>query len=430
VKVEVEEVSSVKRKVHVRVPAKTVTQEFDKAYRELSKSARLKGFRPGKAPRSVLERYYGERVQYEVTTKLIQETYPKTLEEQSITPVSQPDIQDVEIKQGEDFQYTAVLEIKPQVEVTDYTGLEIEEKRITITKKKVQERLDEIREMFARLEDVTEDRPIQEGDMVLIEHRFQEDEASPDDRPPQEQMLDLRPERVEENLLKSLVGLKSGEEVDVPHTFDSNHPDADVAGRQGVLKVTVKSIQKKVLPKLDDDFAKRLGEYGSLEELRTKVHDDLEEGERQRIRSEQNDAMFDQLLAKHAFEVPEVMVEAQISQMVRNAQQRLSVHGVTLEQTGQSEEDLRAEFHDRAHKAVRSSLILEAIAKSEGIDAGDDDLESSYERIAERTGRPREEIDKVYQDEAALESLKMSIVEEKVLDFLRDKAKIKDKKKK
>lgn len=426
VKVEVADISAVRKKIHIHVPAEVVTEEVDKAYRALKRSVKLRGFRPGKTPRHILERYYGDRVRYDVTTKLIQETYPKSLQEKSLTPVSQPDIEDVEIRAGEDFQYTAIVEVKPQVEVSDYVGIEIEkQKGVPITEEKVQGRLDEIREMFARLEDLEEDRPVQEGDFVLVEHQVLMNGEPLTDKGPQEEVLELNPDRVEEWLLKAVVGMRLGEETEAPHTFASDHPDQRVAGKEGTIKIMIKRIQKKILPDLDDSFAQRLGEYTTLEELRAKVREELEEGERQRMRSALDEAIMDELLQRHSFEVPETMVELQIQQMIQNTRRRLVAQGLTLEQAGHSEEQMRVQYRDAALKAVRTALILEGIAKQEGMEVTEEDLGEAYQKISQRTGQATEEVKKVYEDPAALDALKGNLIEEKTLDFLREKAKMK-----
>jgi trigger factor len=427
VKVEIEDISSVKRKLSIEVPADLVSREFEKAYRELNRTAKMKGFRPGKVPRSLLERYYGDRVRYEVTSKLIQETYGKSLEEHAITPVAQPQIEEPDIRQGEDFHYTALVEVKPRIDVSGYEGLEILREEMLITGEQVETRLQEIREAFARLEDVEEQRPVQEGDFLLVQHRILLD-GEPLSEEPEERMLELVAGRVEEKLMKALVGLDPGQEVQVPHVFPPDDKDPGRANKEGILAVTVRTIRRKVLPELDDAFAKRLGEYGTLEELKNKVREKVEEREKQRVRSATNDAMIEQLLQRNEFEVREALVELQIEEMIRNTQRRLAVHGITLEQAGSNPEQMRARYRDSAVRAVRTSLALEAVAQKEAIHVTEDLLRGAYERIAGQTGRDVRQVEEMYRDPAALDMLKGNMLEEKALDFLRERAKMVDKK--
>ncbi len=425
--VQVEEISSVKRKLHIVVPAQVVTDEFDRAYRELKRTARVKGFRPGKAPRSLLERFYGDLVRREVIGKIVEETYSKSLEENGLEPVSQPEIEGQDIRSGEDFSYTAIVEVKPQVRVSDYLGLELEREDPQVTEEQVQARLEEIREMFARLENVEEDRPVQEGDFVLIEQTMVMEGEPPDKRAPQERMLEVKPGEAEDSLINALIGLRIGAQGEVPQRFPQDHPDPGLAGREGVLGFSLKAIRKKVLPDLDDAFAQRLGEYQTLEELKARVRQEVEEDERRRIRSSMNQALIDQLLKGHDFEVPEAMVQWQTHAMIRNAMRRLAVHGLTVEQAGGGLEQLQDRFRDSAVRAVRTSLILEAIARQEGIEVNEEEIEETFRSISSQTGRSIQQVRETYKDPDALASLRASKLEEKALDFIRDRAKMLDK---
>lgn len=424
--VQVEEISSVKRKLHIVVPADVVTDEFDRAYRELKRTARVKGFRPGKAPRSLLERYYGDMVRREVIGKIVEETYAKSLKENGLVPVSQPEIEGQDIRSGEDFSYTAVVEVKPQVQVSDYLGLELEREDLQVTEEQVQGRLGEIREMFARLVDVEEDRPVQEGDFVLIEQRIIMEGDAPGKRVPQERMLEVKPGQAEEGLINALIGLRVGGNGEVPQRFPQDYPDPGLAGREGVLSFALKAIRKKVLPDLDDAFAQRLGEYQTLEELKARVRQEVEEDERRRIRASMNQAIIDQLLKRHDFEVPEAMVGWQTQAMIRNARRRLAVHGLTLEQAGGGPEQMRARFRDSAVRAVRTSLILEAIARQEGIEVSEEEIEETFRSISSQTGTSIQQVREMYKDPDALESLKAGKLEDKALDFIRERAKMLD----
>jgi trigger factor len=428
VKVEIEEISAVRRKLHVQVPADEVTAEFERAYRKLQRTARVKGFRPGKAPRSLLERLYGDQVRYEVTSQLIQETYRRSLDQNDITPVSQPDIGEVDVQSGADLHYTASVEIKPQVRVADYVGLEVESEPVQVTDAQVESRLEEIREMFARLEDMEEGHPVAEGDFVLALHRVVLAGQAQDAQGPEELMMEVRPQRMEEALFKALVGVGVGQTVTVPHRFPEDHPDPKLAGKDGALEVTVKAIRKRVLPELDDAFAKRLGEYETLDALRVKVREELEEGERRRIRSAQNESVIDQLLKANPIEVPEALVALQIEEMLRDARRRLAVHGITLEQAGGDSQQMRERYRDPAVKAVRTSFILEAIARQEGLEVTQEALEAVYERLARQSGRDIRQIREMYREPDAMASLKGSLLEEKALDFLIERATIKVKK--
>jgi trigger factor len=281
--------------------------------------------------------------------------------------------------------------------------------------------------MFARLEDVTEDRPVNEGDVLLADHRWFVDGEPLGNGAPQEEMLEVRPERVGDELFKALLGLRPGDETRIPRKFSADHPDQKVAGKEGELHLTVKNIRRKILPDLDDSLAQRLGEYATLEDLKKKVREELEEAGRQRTISEMNEMLIEQLLERHPIEVPETMVELEIQRMIRNTQQRLAVHGLTIEQSGSTPEAMGVRYRGSAEKLVRTGVILESIARQEGIHVEEQDLNDAYKKIANQTGRDLKGVKGLYKDTAAIEAMKETLLQEKTLDFLRDKANIVEK---
>ena len=426
-KVEVEEITSVKRRISVQVPAENVTEEIENAYKDLKKTAKIKGFRPGKTPRSILERFYGDQVKMDVTSKIIQDTYSKSLVEKDITPVSQPEIEDIHLEPGEDFTYTAVVEIKPVFDVTGYTGLELKKEEADVTDEKVNERLEETRTMFGRLEDIAEKRPVADGDYVLIERRVLLEGEPLEDQQSQEQVVHLAENEIAEEIRKALIGAQIDEEKIVAYKFPANYPVAEAAGKDGETALKVKSIKARVLPDLDDEFAKKLGEFKSLDELKAKIKEDLEQEENQRIKAAQDQAMIEQILKTNSFDVPDSMVELQIDEMIRNTERRLTMHGMSLERAGADLEKLRDDYREQAVNAVKASLVLEAVAKKESIEASNQDVEDAFQRISERTGRTPNEIKELYKEQSRIQYLKDSIIEENTLDFLRKGAKIVDK---
>lgn len=427
-KVEIEELDSVKRRIRVEVPARRVDDALEKAFRNLNKRVRIKGFRPGKAPRSVLERYYGDRVRYEVSTQLIEETYSKSVEEKALKPVSQPSIEEVQLKPGEDFRYTAVVEVKPQIEVSDYLGLELPAQPSQLDESAVEQRLEQIREAYAKLVDIEEDRPAGEGDVIVVEHTLMMEGESPEGQNPQEQLVELHPDKVEEKFLKALCGMRKGEETVVTHRFPEDDPNPKLAGKEGRIRIRLKAIKRKELPPLDDELAKKVGDYESLHALRERVRQDLEEAESRRQRSAIHEAIIDELIKRHPIEVPPSMVELQIRDMIQALQRRMAAQGATLDTSEENIQRLRQRFREAAVRAVRASLLLEAVAEKEGIEVTDEDLERAFEEIARRTGRSSSEVRALYKDPSALESLKANVLEEKTLDFLRDHAKMKEEK--
>lgn len=423
-KVQIEEISGVKRKVQVELPAEMVSEKLEQAYKDVGKSAHLKGFRPGKAPRALLERYFGQHIKEQVSSELIEDSFGKIISEHELRAVGRPAVEEVDLKPGQDMRFTVTVEVIPSIDLKDYKGLELPQMELQVTDEEVSARIDEIREMFARLEDVDEDRPTQEGDFVLLLTRFLVEGQLQGPEGGQEQVVELRQGALEDRIYKAVVGLRSGEEVQVPYRFQENHPDSRLAGKEGILEIKLGKIRKKVLPELDDGFARRLGEYAGVEELRAGIRKELEEEARRKIEAQTKEAIVDQLLKLHEFEVPESLVSFQIDSMVREARRRLVVHGMREEETKALTAQMRERYRDSAIRSVRSSLILQAIAEKEGLEVTEEILRKSMERIARETGRDLSQVEKIYQRPEAMESLKESVREELALDFLKQGAKM------
>lgn len=423
-KVQIEEISEVKRKVQVELPPEVVSEKLEQAYRDVGKNAHLRGFRPGKAPRAILERYFGEHIKDQVSSQLIEDSFGKIISEHELRAVGRPAVEEVDLKPGGEMRFTVTVEVIPRIDLKDYKLLEVPQMELRVTDEEVSARIDEIREMFAKLEDVEEDRPTQEGDFVLLLNRFVVEGRLRGPEGGQEQVVELRQGTLEDRIYKALLGLRPGEEVQVPYRFQENHADSSLAGKEGILEIKLGKIRKKVLPDLDDSFARRLGEYTSLEELRLGIRKELEEEARRKIEAQTKEAIVDQLLKLNEFEVPESLVALQIESMMREAKRRLVGHGMKEEDTGALMAQMRERYRDSALRSVRSSLILQAIAEKEGLEVTEEILRKSMERIARETGRDFSQVEKLYQRPEAMESLKESVKEELALDFLRQGAKM------
>lgn len=423
-KVQIEEISQVSRKVRVEVPAERVSERLDRAYQELKRTAQLRGFRPGKAPRSILERYFGEQLREQVGSQIIEETFGEVLKEHELRAVGPLMVEEVDLRPGQEMHYTVTVEVLPSIQVSDYEGLELPQKEVRVTDEQVSARIEEIRDLFARLEDVEEVRPVQEGDLVLLTYRVFVDGEPVGFQGGEEHVVELRQGALEERVYRALLGLEPGQKARVPHRVPPDHQDSRAAGKEGVLELTVGKIRRKVLPELDDAFARRLGEYANLEELRKGIRSELEEEERRKLDAETREAIVEQLLKRYQFDVPESLVRSQVEALVRNAQRRLVLHGLRKEQTGAFMEQMRERYRDPAVRSVRASLILQAIAEKEGLEVTEETLRQAMERIARDTGRDLPQVERMYRSQESLEGLRESVREDLALDFLKQRAKM------
>ena len=422
--VNVEEISSIKKKVNVQVPEDQVTKEVDSFYRELGRKAKIKGFRPGKAPRNILERYFKDYVKAEVIQKLIKDTYPTALSETNLYPVSNPMIDPGDLESGKPFQYSATIEVKPEIKLEGYLGLNIEGKKEEVKDEEVEERLKGLQNLHANLKTIQEARPIQNGDFVIVDY-----EARMDGKPLEEgKAIDLTVEVGSGRFIlafeEKLVGLRLGEEREIEVSFPGDYGYKKWAGKTISFHVKIKETKEKILPILDDEFAKDLGDYSSLEELKVKLREEIERDKKLVLDRQLKDQMVDQLLQKSTFEVPESLVEEQAKALVSDIKLRLASQGMTIDTLGVSEGKLQEDYRMTAMRQVRTFLILEKIAGQEGITVTDEEVENRIKEISERTHQKFDVVKRYYEKNGLIPEVKAGIMNEKTLNFLLEKANI------
>ena len=423
-KASVEEISPIKKKVSVEIPEDQVAKEVESFYKDLGKKAKIKGFRPGKVPRNILERYFKDYVKTEVIQKLIEETYPKALSETHLEPVSPPVVDPGEFEGGKPFQYSAVIEVKPDIQLGGYTGLKIEGKKEEVKDEEVEERLKTLQNLHANLKTISEARPIQAGDYVILDY-----EASLGGKPLEGgKAIDFTVEvgsgQFIPTLEEKLIGLKPEEEREIEVSFPEDYGYQKWAGKTLSFQVKIKEIKEKILPPLDDEFAKDLGDYSSFEELRAKLKGEIEKEKELALERQLKDRVVDQLLEANPFEVPESLVEEQAKALVSDTKLRLAAQGVDLKNLGVSEEKLQGDYRAVAQRQVKTFLILERIAGQEGILATDEEAEARLQEMADRMRQKLEVLKRYYEKNGLLPEVRTGIIRDKTLNFLLEKADI------
>jgi trigger factor len=422
--INVEEISSIKKKMNIEIPGEEVTKEIDSFFEELRKKAKIKGFRPGKAPRSILERHFKDYVKAETLQKLIQNTYPNALAEKDLHPVSDPVIEPGELENGKPFQYSATIEVKPDIKPEGYLGLKIEGKKEEVKDEEVEERLKRLQDLHAHLRTISEARPVQSGDYVIIDY-----EAKMDGKPLEEgKAIDFTVEvgsgRFIPALEENLIGLKPEEEKEIAVPFPEDYGYKKWAGKTISFHLRIKEIKEKILPLLDDEFAKDLGDYSSLEELKVKLKGEIEKEKELALERQLKDQMVDQLLQANSFEVPEILVEEQAKAYASDTKLRLATQGVDFKNLGVSEDKLQEDYREMARKQVRTFLILEKIASQEGITVTDEEAEDRLREISERTHQKFDVVKRYYEKNGLIPEVKAGIMSNKTLNFLIQKANI------
>ncbi len=423
--VKVEDVSSIKKKLIFEVAPEQVDKEVRRAYKKIGKTAKVKGFRAGKVPESVLEKYYGAQMEQEVLTRLINDTYFKALQDNDIPAIGEPNIVDSSgVVKGEAFTYEAEVEIKPEVTAKDYTKLALEKEKLVVDPKVVDDRLEEMRTSRAQLE-VTSRKKARKGDSVVIDFEgFIGDEAFAGGKG-EDYLLELGSGSFIPGFEDQVIGMKREDAKDVEVSFPEDYGQADLAGKPAVFKVVMKEIKEKVVPELDDEFAKGFG-VDTLDELKEQLKTSYETQEKSRVENDLREKLVGALIERNPVEVPEAMIANQLSYMFDNISNRMKSQGMSVEMLGITPENFRENYRDTAIEQVSGNLILEAIGRQENIVAEEGEIDAKLEEISTMANAPLETVKKYYSGPEARSGLLAQIAEEKVISFLLENAKIKE----
>ena len=420
-KVAVEAIEGCKRRLAVEAPVDVVQQEWERAYGRVQKQARLPGFRKGHVPRSLVKVHFSDDVRREVAEHLIPDVYRQALSEAKLDPVNEPDLQEVRLEEGAPLSFVAVVEVKPAIALGDYKGVEVEHAANPVTADELSATLEHMREQQAQFHAV--ERPAATGDLVVVDYTLAIDGLEPSSQKGYEFLVGAR--TVLPEIDDAVVGLRAGEERQVSLRFADDHRREDLRGRGGNATVKVVEVKEKSLPVLDDDFAKSLGEFETLEALRAELMKQLEtrrEHDQQRALQEK---VVDAVIARHEFTVPDALVMRQVAHRIEHARESVRRQGVDPEKMPWDYEKLIAELRPGAEKAVRRALLLEAIADKEAIAPTDTDLDAEVEKIAQASQRPTPALRRMMEKSGDLEGLRQEIRDRMTLELLVANAKVK-----
>ena len=420
--VNIENLSSVKRKISFEIPADRVTSEIDKVYEQIRKNATIKGFRKGKVPQSVIEKNFSGKMAGEVLQNLVSETYLKAITDNKIVPVAPPKIESDIVKKGQPLNYSAVVEIFPEIDVKDYIGLETKKKPYVPNEEVVESRLKDMQTRMAQLVPLAEQRPAINGDIVILDFKGFVDGAPFERGEMEDYMLELGSKSFIDGFEEQIIGMSSGDEGKITVTFPDTYGAHHLAGKEVTFEVKIKEIKYKELPALDDDFARQFG-VDTIAELRGKIAESFEQQEKEKIESTLKDNLVRLLIEKNDLEVPEALVEKQLQFLVENTINNLTKQNLTLEMIGSDETKIREELKDNALLQVKGTLLLEALAKKEGISVEDSEIYEKIQEMAERANQDSDKVEKFYlQNTYARESLIKQLKEEKAIQFLIERA--------
>lgn len=428
-KLEVTELGPVKRALKIEVPSDEVNKHFAQAYAELNKHVRIPGFRPGKAPLAMLEKRYAKEVEEDVVRRLVPTFYEKAVREAGVSPVlvEIPPLERVKIKKDAPFAFTATVEIKPKIELRDYrppNPISLKPDKRTVTDEQVNGALEVLRERQAQVEAAPPGTALAEGSYAILDV---------------EGFLDLAPiegakqtghlHKVGSKALvlgvevdDHLIGKTQGQIVEIPQAYPATHPDQRLAGKTVVYRLTVQAVKQKKLPALDDEFAKDCGPYASLAELTERLRTEMEKALKKDVEETYKDTILKRLVETHHFDLPETLVERELTAMVRTQLQRRQGKPPSADPVERQEEvrKLQEESRPEAMRRVKVGLILEAIAEKEGLTVDQEDVQAELQRLSAELRLAPEELGRLIQagGQDSLDELRARILADKALDFV------------
>ncbi len=418
-KTEVANVSEVERRVTVELDAEQVAGSIDKAYKNLQKKVRLPGFRPGKAPLSILQKHFKAQIEEEVTNELVQKSFPEVMEQQDLKPVSMPKVENGVLEKGKAFSYTVGIEIKPTIDIKDFTGLKIEKPRPEATDEDVNEELERSRASYADMQEISGRATKTDDHIVFDLEGFIGDEPYMGGKKT-DYFLELGKDMLLPGFDENMIGLNLGDTKEFQLEIAADYGDAQVAGKTIAFKIDLKTIKEKVLPELNDDFAKDVGEYENLDQLKDAARTSINQRKRQESEARVRDQIFDALIEKNPFTVPKGMVEMQAENMLQEVTRMFQQQGMDISEMGQSKAQMLENYREPAEKRVRSGLLLEAVATKENIKAEENDYEKQYEELA---GMYNEKLETIKAN-ISKDKLESQIMERKTIDFIMSSAEI------
>ncbi|HEY5512687.1 MAG TPA: trigger factor [Geomonas sp.] len=423
--INVESLSTIKKKINFEIPAQQVTAEIDKAYAEIRKHAAVKGFRKGKVPMGLIEKHYGDKMSEDVLKNLVNDTYFKAVTDQGLNPVSYPVIESDPLKPGQPFSYSATVEVFPEVAVKDYLGLEVVKEQLVQDDQAVAARLKEMQESLSQLAPAPEGHAAAQGDFVIFDFLGTLDGVPFEGGEAEDFQLELGSGRFIPGFEEQLVGMSACDQGTIKVSFPENYGSELLAGKPAEFAVTIKEIKVKELPELNDDLAKEFGEFETLDELKQKLGELQQAQEERRVENELRERLIKSLVEKNDLEVPEILVDRQVAMMLENSKQRLASQRLSLEMMGLTDDGYKIQFRDVARDQVKGSLLLDAVADKEGIEVTDEDIARQIGEIAAGTKQDPATVANLYQTNArAKENLVVQLREDKAVQYLLERAKI------
>ncbi|MBW2569839.1 MAG: trigger factor [Deltaproteobacteria bacterium] len=418
--VTVENLSSVKKILHIEIPEDVVAHELNLAYKDLKKTAKIKGYRPGKAPRSVLERLFKKSVHSDVSSKLLQDSLVDVVKEKDLKIVGAPQIDPPELDAKGPYKYDATVEVTPEIGDIDFKGLNLKKTAYKISDEEINAQLKMLQKNLAQLKTVEENRLLKEGDFALIDYEgFKNGKPFDETQKTENFTLEIGKGKIVKEFDEQLVGMEKGDIREINIHFPEDYFNKNLADIDISFQVKLNGIREEVLPEINDDFAKELGEYKTLTGLKGVITDNLKQGYDKRTEQELNEQIFSALIAKKDFEVPDAMVEYELENIISDIERSFAYNNKSMEEMGITKESIKEKYRDTAVKQVERHLILNKLIDQEKLKVSDEEIEEGFKDMSKTFSKPLDEIKTFYnQNNNKLDLFKNTILEKQVIKLI------------
>ena len=420
--VSVVDLSANQKKLQVQIPALRVQEELDKRYRDLAKNIRIKGFRPGKVPRNIIKSYYGKTIEDEVSSQFIQESYKDALREASLKPLVEADVSEMRFEDDGAFSYTALVDVSPPFALEEYRGLAIHRPPIEVNEQQLEGELERIRQQHAQLRTIEIAKPIATGDVVLVDFTPTVDGSTFEKGKSNDYMVEVGKNSIHPEFDRHLIGHQTGESISFALDYPEDAATKEIAGKRVHFEVAIREIKEKLIPELNDEFAKEVGQFETLEELKQTIRDQLHRKETEKLSAAVREQMIEQLLAKVEIELSSKVIDREVDRLLGLLRHQFESQGLKIDFDHFNTPEIRAEYRAQAEKNVRWRLIFEYIAEREHLALTDQEMEEVYREVAHLARMDVDTLKREYSDTALVQQTKERRLQDKVLTVLEDAA--------
>ncbi len=425
-KAQIQVTEGLQRKLNVEIPADAVKSAFNKVYSDIQKQVEIKGFRKGKAPISQIKTMYKDRISGDVAQDLIQAHYPLAIKEQNIDPINYPEFEFEDPSEQKDFSFSAIFDIRPEVKLKKWEGLEVEKEKFVLDSKRVDDVLNNIRNSKVSFEDILDVRPAAIGDISVIDFDGFVDGKPLENGLGRDQTLELGSKQFIDGYEEGIVGMKVGESRTLNLKFPTPYHSADLEGKPVEFKVTLKGLKKKVLPEITEELLKTIGSNQTVEEFKTTIVADIEQSEKKRIEDNFKNRLLKKLVEANPVDVPASLLKDQKAALIEDFKKRMTEQGMQSTEFENYIQKWDADFAKSAHEMIQSSFLIDKLSVENDLLCKTEDINQRFEEYVKQTGIDMDRIKEWYSKPEQMSRLTYMITEEKVIKFLTEKTKVKE----